>query len=108
MNAEFKETREKFEVEITKKTSEVSLLQKELANVREFRKDKAQITSELRDLYEQLEFQKNENNEIQNKMDQKFFIEKIKMEREVCYDKLTHTVRQHLIVDVLMVGFSRA
>lgn len=82
LNAEFKESRENFKAEITKKTSEVSILQKELANVREFRKDKAQITSELRELYEQLEFHKNENNEIQNKMDQKFFIEKIKMERE--------------------------
>ena len=84
MEKEFKETKENLEAELTKKNNEVKILQKELGNVRQFRKEKAQITSELKELHEELELQKNENGQIQNKMDQKFFIEKIKMEREVC------------------------
>ena len=51
--------------------------------MKEFRKNKAQITEELKSLHEQLQDQKQANEENKQKMEQKFFVEKNKMEREV-------------------------
>ena len=53
--------------------------------MREFRKNKAQITEELKSLHEQLQDQKQANEENKQKMEQKFFVEKNKMEREVSF-----------------------
>lgn len=71
--------------QLDEKNSEIALLQKELRSVKEFRKNKAQITEELKNLHEQLENQKLENEENKQKMEQKFFVEKNKMEREAIH-----------------------
>merc|ERR1711892_1200916 len=70
------------EKKLGEREEEIGLLQKELRNVKEFRRNKAQITEELRDLYNQLEIEKAANETNRTKMEQKFFIEKNKMEME--------------------------
>merc|ERR1711892_834732 len=70
------------EKSLEEREKEIGLLQKELRNVKEFRRNKAQITEELRDLYNQLEIEKAANETNRTKMGQKFFIEKNKMEME--------------------------
>jgi len=71
-----------YTTQLEQKNSEIGLLQKELRSVKEFRKNKAQITEELKSLHEQLQDQKQANEENKQKMEQKFFVEKNKMERE--------------------------
>ena len=61
--------------------------------MREFRKNKAQITEELKSLHEQLQDQKQANEENKQKMEQKFFVEKNKMEREVSFSNQRPRVR---------------
>jgi len=65
------------------KSKEVTLLQKELKGVKEFRKNKTKITEEIKDMHEKLESQKAENEKNKQKMEHKFFVEQMKMEREV-------------------------
>lgn len=60
------------------------LLQKELKGVKEFRKNKAKITEEIKEMHDQLDAQKSENEKNKQKMEHKFFVEQMKMEREVC------------------------
>merc|ERR1712131_493107 len=67
-----------YTTQLEQKNSEIGLLQKELRSVKEFRRNKAQITEELKSLHEQLQDQKQANEEKK----QKFFVEKNKMERE--------------------------
>ena len=52
--------------------------------MKEFRKNKTKITEEIKDMHEQLRAQKAENEKNKQKMEHKFFVEQMKMEREVC------------------------
>jgi len=74
-----------YTTQVEEKNFEIGLLQKELRSVKEFRKNKANITEELKTLTEQLENQKLANEENKQKMEQKFFVEKNKMEREASH-----------------------
>ena len=68
---------------MAERTKEVALLQKELKSVNEFRKNKAKITEEIKEMREQLAAQKAENEKNKQRMEHEFFVEKMKMEREV-------------------------
>lgn len=58
-------------------------MQKELKSVNEFRKNKAKITEEIKEMREQLAAQKAQNEKNKQRMEHEFFVEKMKMEREV-------------------------
>merc|ERR1712131_75504 len=79
---DYAERSKEIETSLSERQQEIQLLQKELRNVKEFRRNKAQITEELRDLYQQLETSKSLNEENKKKMEQKLFMEKNKMEME--------------------------
>merc|ERR1711915_1128201 len=76
---EFNEKRSVLETELEEKRKEVSLLQKELKSVNEFRKHKAKITEEIKDTIEQ---QRLENDKTKQRLEHEFFVEQMKMERE--------------------------
>jgi len=82
IEAEFNEKRAVLEGELAERTKEVALLQKELKSVNEFRKNKAKITEEIKEMREQLAAQKAENEKNKQRMEHEFFVEKMKMERE--------------------------
>ena len=87
IESEFNEKRVVLEKQLEEKTNEVTLLQKELKNLKEFRKNKSKIIEEIKELNESLEAQKAENKKNKQKMEHKFFVEQMKMEREV---SITH------------------
>jgi len=82
IETEFNEKSAILENKLSEKEKEVTLLQKELKSVKEFRKNKAKITEEIKDMHSQLAAQKAENEQNKQKMEHKFFVEQMKMERE--------------------------
>lgn len=71
------------ESELDEKRKEVSLLQKELKSVNEFRKHKAKITEEIKEMKNTIEQQRLENDKTKQRLEHEFFVEQMKMEREV-------------------------
>jgi len=79
---EFNEKRSVLETELEEKRKEVSLLQKELKSVNEFRKHKAKITEEIKEMKNTIEQQRLENDKTKQRLEHEFFVEQMKMERE--------------------------
>jgi len=71
-----------WEDQLAEKEKQVELLQRELHAVKEFRKQKAQLMEEIKDMRNELEQQRNLNTKNKQKMEHKFFVEKMKMENE--------------------------
>lgn len=76
-----------WEDQLAEKEKQVELLQRELHAVKEFRKQKAQLMEEIKDMRNELEQQRNLNTKNKQKMEHKFFVEKMKMENEVNFGR---------------------
>ncbi|XP_039247891.2 basal body-orientation factor 1-like [Styela clava] len=80
--AEFNASAAELENKLHQRTSEVKLMQSELKMVKEFRRKRAQMQSELDEIREGLYLANTEHKDTLQKMEHKFFEEKIRLERE--------------------------
>lgn len=67
---------------LTEKTNEVKLMQSELKLVKEFRRKRAQMQKEIDDIKESLFVNDKQHDQAVEKMERKFFDEKIRMQQE--------------------------
>ncbi|KAJ8045051.1 Basal body-orientation factor 1 [Holothuria leucospilota] len=80
--ADFTQRMNQLELDLREKTDEVKLMQSELKLVKEFRRKRGQMQKELEDIKEEMFLTNKEHTQQLQRMEHKFFEEKIRLQQE--------------------------